>query len=65
MLTVLQAMGRWVGIDSFVLIKGIKDGMISIFVYHKRPGRMLKSGGANDTYIKDEAFELLERGTFE
>lgn len=60
LLTVVQYVGRWFGIDAFVTIKGFKDGLISIFVHHKMPSKMLKSGGANDTHIKDEVFEWMK-----
>jgi magnesium-protoporphyrin IX monomethyl ester (oxidative) cyclase len=58
-LTLLQFIGRWFNLDFFSLIKGFKDGLISIFVHHKMPKSMLKSGGAKDTHIKEEIFELM------
>jgi radical SAM superfamily enzyme YgiQ (UPF0313 family) len=59
-LTIFQYVGRWFGIDSFIAIKGFKDGLISIFVHHRMPSNMLKSGGANDTHIKDEVFKWMK-----
>jgi len=60
-LTVLQKAGRLVNIDMFEKTKGIKDGIKNLLIYHKLPGRLLKSGGANDVHIKHEVFEILGR----
>ena len=56
----LQKMGRKVGINAFDILKAIKDAMKILIVEGKWAKSWRKSGGANDTYIRDEIFELLE-----
>jgi hypothetical protein len=56
-----QKMGRKVGINSFDILKGIKDGMKNLIVKGKWPKMWSISGGTNDTYIREEILELLEK----
>ena len=60
-LTILQRFGRIFDIDIFEKLKGIKDGAMNIFKYGKMPGKLMKSGGANDLYIREEVFDILEK----
>jgi len=60
-ITVLQKAGRIINLNSFEILKGLKDGFKNFLFRGKLPGKLLKSGGTNDVYIRDEAFELLAK----
>lgn len=61
LLTVLQKAGRPFHVNSFEVLKGMKDGMKNLVLNGKMPGRILKSGGTNHVHIRDEALELLHK----
>jgi len=59
-LSSLQRMGRTININSFDILKGIKDNAKNMLFHGRLPGRMLKSGATNHIHIRDEALDLLK-----